>query len=71
MLQQHPSAAVHIERLPLRAVARAAVKREKALNRDEPTFQQHDSAAVHVEVPQPEDVAHIQCDEEQTRRLQP
>ena len=63
MFQQHPSAAVPINGLPLRVVARAAVKREEALNRDGLTFQQHDSAAVHVEVPQPEDVAHMQCDE--------
>jgi hypothetical protein len=51
MFQQHPSAAVPIKRIPLRVVARAAVKREEALNLDEPTFQQHDSAAVHAEVP--------------------
>ena len=71
MFQQHPSAAVPIKRLPLRVVARAAVKREEALNRDKPTFQQHDGAAAHVEVPQPKDVAHTQWDDGLTGRLQP
>ena len=67
--QQYPGAAVPINRLPLRVVARVAVKREEALNRNGPTFQQHlvdvqlhSCAAVHVEELRPEAAAKVEVD---------